>query len=325
MFVGFSLFSQTRSAKYVTVANSNSKFSPAGLAEGTIVTNLTTAQTYVLTAYATAVDNLSTASKVLLGTTTGNNLIDYTGQTILRTWDVGQVISGTVENEFEWQFYTPPTISCNIVGGILFEIGTSNPIVIGGSTTYTVGDVLSSGEVGTNGVENPLLPVFGTADTYLYNITYAPIQIPINDWTDHSYAFQATQDYVGIESGTAISPTRTINAIYPYRKGAIVTDLSIIGDPYTALSGIIQSERSSTSVDYTGDGVYIYFAQLATYDTLTSILDPNGFEIFPDYDRIAVNINSSGLPNDYSGIGYNLYKSKTLKYGLTNYTITFKQ
>ncbi len=214
-----------------------------------------------------------------------------------------------------------PTITCNI-GTILFEYGTVNNITVTGHATNPIAATLTEDSITDTNAALKTDYILNGSNNYsqLMPSSFDPIYGGVT-----SNTYTTSMDWVlGGNSGTATA-ARSVNGCYPYREGAIATDLSITGNPYTLLDGIIQIESNNTSVSYTGDAIYIYFLQLDTYDTLTLILDPNGFDIFTDYERIPINVSSSALPNNYSGVGYNMYKSKTLKYGLTSYEITFKQ
>ena len=62
-------FSQSQNAKYITVPTGFTMFTPSGVAVGTIVTDLSTNQTWLITEYGTSNDNLLTVSKILFEST----------------------------------------------------------------------------------------------------------------------------------------------------------------------------------------------------------------------------------------------------------------
>jgi len=108
------------------------------------------------------------------------------------------------------------------------------------------------------------------------------------------------------------SSIRTVSFIYPYLWGLSSTP-DLTG---SALYISMQSKSISTEGDkasnFWGTGTYIYFAYPASYAPLTSILDPNSFEMLPSFEYSAsVPVTSSGLTYNWSQL-YKVYRLKLL-------------
>ena len=144
----------------------------------------------------------------------------------------------------------------------------------------------------------------GGAQPYTYSTAFA-------DTT----AFTAT---VGDGTGTSNSNTLTYTFVYPYYYGSGAEGLTAA--QVAALTKNVAVESTSKAVTYTASAQVFYFAYPAAYGVLTSILDPNGFEIISGFTLRVENI--TGL--DGNATSYNIYELNN-PVTQTNYTVTFKQ
>ncbi len=54
---------------------------------------------------------------------------------------------------------------------------------------------------------------------------------------------------------------------------------------------------------------YIYFAYPASYGDLSSIKDPNNFNVINNFTKYSGTVTSTGLDNNYSSVAYNIYST----------------
>jgi hypothetical protein len=234
---------------------------------------------------------------------------------ILRLYQVGTNVGGnTVNDMLEWMYFAPPTITCNLSPTTtVYEVGTTNSITISGSVSNPGNATLSNGALTRTVPASNVVNPFGSATSYTSTISFTPTKNASGDYNLLSYSFRATQDWVkNAESGTATSVTRTVTAVYPVLYGMSATDLSQVGNPYTELTKLVQTEGDKT-VTFTGTSQYMYYAVPKTWSDydLSQIIDHNGFNVTPSFDAYDVIISSSGLSNNWVQ-EYKLYKLNTL-------------
>jgi hypothetical protein len=119
----------------------------------------------------------------------------------------------------------------------------------------------------------------------------------------------------GTGSNTA---SLTYTYVYPYYYGSGAENLTAA--QVAALTKNIVVESTSKAVTFNATNHVFYFAYPAVYGVLTSILDPNGFEIIGGFTLRTENI--TGL--DGNAISYNIYELNNLV-TQANYTVIFKQ
>lgn len=269
--------------------------------------------------------NKQQLSKTLSSSSGGSSAFD-SNRPILRLPTVGTNVGGsTVQDFLEWQYFTPPTISLTLSPISLVEVGTSNAINLAVSTSNAGNSTLSNGVLQTTLPVVTSVSAFGATTSDNQNITYTPLQTPVNAYTEHSYSFRASQDWVkGSENGTATSPTRKIDAVYPVLYGVSATDLTGgAGDEYGILTHLVTLEGNKT-VSMNGSG-YIYYAIPSTWtdQNLSSIIDANGFNVTPSFASSVVSVTSSGLVNNWT-VNYTIYKLNNLT-NVTNANYTFNR
>ena len=236
-------------------------------------------------------------------------------RSILRAPTAGTNLgTSTITEWLEWWYFAPPTITCNLSPTTtVYEIGTSNSIIISGATSNPGSATLSNGELTRTNPASNVVNSFTTSVSYSSPITYNPQQGGSGDYNELLYSFQATQDWsFGSEAGTATSTSRTIRAVYPVLYGMDVSDLSgATGSTlYTTLSDkLIETEGDKENLIFSGTNEFIYIAVPKSWTDfdLSSIEDPNTFNILGGFTTHDVTITSSGLVNNWTQ-DYKLYK-----------------
>lgn len=265
-----------------------------------------------------------TISGDTVSTITGSDAFD-SDRPILRVPEVGDNIGGATVNDWlEWWYFVAPTISISSMSSPV-EVGTSNTYNVSGTTTNTGGATLSNGLFRQTSPSTVVLASFGSTTSYADTILFTPQQGGTGQFNELTYTFQARQDWVfGSESGTATSSSRTITGVYPVLYGMSATDLSSTGNPYTALTKLVQAEGDKT-VTLTGNG-FIFYAVPKTWGdfTLSSIIDHNGFNVTPSFTAYDITVSSSGLTNNWSTVAYKLYKLNTTTI-TSGYAYTFNR
>lgn len=216
------------------------------------------------------------------------------GGTDLLTW---------IENYFFP--FIPATITCVSATSIV-EVGTVTSITISGATTANDETIFSLGILNqTLPLPVTLISSFGSALNFSTLTSYSPV-------ISETIQFQHQQltDNNGTPT-TIYSPVKNISAVYTYLYGVSASDLSTGGNPaYIGLTKLVQAAGNKT-ISLTGTNGYIYFAYPASYGSLTSIIDQNGFNVTPSFTKYTANVTSSGLVNDYT-ISYYIYKLNSL-------------
>lgn len=127
------------------------------------------------------------------------------------------------------------------------------------------------------------------------------------EWTgsfsdNESFSVQVDDD--GTTGGpTTASSTQNFVFVYPYFVGAGAAALAAAA--VAALTKLTQASTATVNRTITaGAGEVFYFAYPASYGALTSILDVNGFETFPDWTLRTENITAL----DASSVSYRIYE-----------------
>lgn len=233
---------------------------------------------------------------------------------ILRVPTVGTNIGGaTVTDWLDYWYFSAPTLSLSLSPSTtIYEVGDTSYITVSGTTSNPGTANLSNGGLDRTAPSTLEVDAFGTGTSFSFSFSFYPQKDSTAHYKQLSYSFQASQDWVkGAESGTATSTTRTVTAVYPVLYGMSATDLSVTGNPYTALTKLVEAEGNKT-VTLTGSG-FIYFAIPKTWSdfTLSQIIDHNGFDVTPSFTSYDITVNSSSLINDWTSVNYKLYKLNT--------------
>lgn len=231
-----------------------------------------------------------------------SSIIVYNGnRTIKRSPYTTLNVGGDDLLEFVDNFFfpfVPATVAITDASTIYYETGSSqNSSII---STITVNDETS----------------FGSASVKRNNVTWnttispAPASFTYTDTgisSSYSYVTYVQVDNDG--SPTIInSTTKATSFIFPYLWGMSATAGLSGNDLYTAFTRQIVTSGNKT-VSMIGNVVYLYFAYPTSYPALTSILDPNLFQVISSFEYSAsVPVVSSGLTNTWTA-NYRVYRT----------------
>lgn len=238
----------------------------------------------------------------------GGNAFD-SNRPILRVPQAGDNIGGSdVVDWLSWWYFTAPTISlAQSPSTTVIEIGATQQYTFTSTTTNTGGATLSNGHLFV--VSGDTLDSYTSTTTGTATIDFTPLQTPVDTFDSQTYQIRATQQWSGSgESGTATSNTRTIRAVYPVLYGMVADTATAFADPYGELTKLVQTEGNKT-VSFTGTGLIVYgFPQTWTDTNLSSIIDPNGFNVTASFTRVDYpTVTSTGLTNNYTDVPYVFY------------------
>lgn len=225
----------------------------------------------------------------------------------------GETVGGSTVKEFLENFFFPfvsATVSLNS-GTTYYQTGSSNNITLLATVTSNDETSFGSGSIKRDGVEiytdaTPT-PTFGTTDTAIT--------------VDKTYYAYVQADNNGSPT-VAGSSAKNIRFVYPILYGTS----SVAGlngtNLYNAMLKSNVAQASSVAKSFIGTGVYIYYAIPTAYNALTSILDPNSFEVINSFDySSSVSVTSDGLTHDWTH-NYKVYRLTNL--ASPNGTFTFK-
>lgn len=229
--------------------------------------------------------------------------VPYNGdRAIKRSPYTGINVGGEHVVEFLDNFFFPfiaATLSITTPSStVYYETGSVQNRII--TSTITANDETSfgTGSVKRDGAD---------WNTILAIPPYTPSFTDTNISSSHTYQTFVQVDNDG--SPTVINSTsRTVSFIYPYLYGLSSTP----GLEGAALYSAMVSKSLTTEQDKAGylwgTGTYIYFCYPSSYSPLTSILDPNNFELISSFDHSAsVSITSSGLSTNWMNT-YRVYR-----------------
>jgi hypothetical protein len=220
---------------------------------------------------------------------------------IKRTGYVGVNVGGgdvvSFLNNFFFPF-VPATIAISPAGTTYYQQGTAPNFTV--TTTITANDVVTFGSASVKRDGN----VWNTS-------TLPPLSFGFSDTaitSNHSYISYAQIDNNGTPA-IITSNTSTAAFIYPYLWGMSVTPGLSDNALYSAFTKQVVVNGNKT-VSLIGNVTYIYFAYPATYAALSSILDPNGFEVIGNFEHSSsVSVASNGLNTDWTA-NYRVYRSR---------------
>lgn len=238
-----------------------------------------------------------------------SSVIPYNGNRAIKRDDPdfqGLNVGGSTVTEFLDNFFfpfIPATVSITTPSStVYYETGSVQTRTV--TSTITANDETS---FGTGSV---------TRDSLTWNTIAAipPLTPSFSDTnisSSHTYKTFVQVDNDG--SPTVITSTaRSVSFIFPYLYGLSSTE----GLSGTSLYTTMVSKSLTTQQDkadyFWGTGTYIYFCYPASYANLTSILDPNSFEVLSSFEHSAsVPITSSGLTTNWMNL-YHVYRLKLL-------------
>jgi hypothetical protein len=222
----------------------------------------------------------------------GNRSIKRSGYSGL---NVGGFDVDTFLNNFFFPFISA-TVS--VSGGGTFQTGSVQTISVVSSITINDETTFGTASVFRNGsLWNT------TASIPPYSFTFIDTNI------SSSEAYQSFVQVNNNGSPTNISSNTTnVSFIFPYLWGTSTTS-SLSGTAlYNAFTSQIVNQGNKT-INMNGSAVYIYFAYPDTYPVLTSILDPNLFQVISSFNESLVSVTSTGLANNWT-TNYKVYQTQ---------------
>jgi hypothetical protein len=241
----------------------------------------------------------------------GSSSIAFDGdRPILRVPTAGVNIgSSTVTGWLNWWYFAPPTLSLSRSGGesTTVEVGTETTYTFTATTNNPGGATLSNGHLFVTGADTLLNFTSTTGGSA--GLTFSPKQTPVDTFDNTFYQVRASQQWAeGAESGTIFSNAINLAGVYPVLYGMVADTATAFADPYGTLNKLVQTEGNKT-VSFTGTGLIIYgFPQTWSDENLSSIIDPNGFNVTASFTRVTYpTVTSTGLTNNYVDEPYVFY------------------
>ncbi len=200
----------------------------------------------------------------------------------------------------------------SVSGGSLYEFG--NDISFDISITSTRGRVELVTLICTDPTIDALLQPLINLVTLNGAVQPVVVTLPIIDQAvAKTYTFESNDG-----TGT-VSASTSISFVYPYLYGNNAAKDSY--DFYSNLTKIVAG-KANRSILFDGIDKYFIIGYPASYGTLSSIKDGNGFEKIADFESFTADVTSVGKDNDWT-VSYRFYVT-SLKTSISSqyYTIT---
>jgi hypothetical protein len=309
--------SYTQTASYVSGISETSSYAIQALS-ASYVSGVSETSSYAIRAltasYASnASETASYANQATLAETAsyeyfnGNRSIKRSGYSGL---NVGGMNVATFLNNFFFPFISA-TIAVSPSGTSYYQQGTNPNFTVTATITANDETIFGSGSMKKDG------SAWNSASVPPLSFAFTDANITSN----HSYYATVSVDNNGSPT-TITSNTSNVSFIYPYLWGtSSVAGLSGASLWSTMSRQVVTS--GNKTVNFVGSVVFMYFAYPATYPALTSILDPNGFEVIGNYEYTSsVSVTSVGLYSDWT-TNYRVYRTRIVSDPNGNYQ--FKQ
>jgi len=237
----------------------------------------------------------------------------------LREYGTGVNIGGSTMHDFmNYLYFAPPTLSAITFDPVttVYEIGTSNSIVITGSVSNSGGSTLSDGYlVITSETPDVNYHFFDDSLTYTRAFQFNPRKENTGDYNKWSYTFKAQQVWTkaGEGSDTEYSPAKTVIGVYPVFYGVHASDFRLVTGTTIYTSSLTNWDiaRGSKTVTLNGTGwAYFIVPQEASTWTVAEIKDQNGFPVL--WDEVILTISSNALDDDWLLKSYKMYVAKNI-------------
>lgn len=214
--------------------------------------------------------------------------------------------------------YIQPSASCSVTtpsNGGTFEVGVGATItkvrvnVTKKSKPIKLIEIFGTDDLTKALVSNNNASEIANGGTFDFNINKVlstltsnlRIRAKITDQTDKS---------VTVDSGA-------FNVIYPIYYGSIASDGIVDANLVKNLTKKLEV-KGNKSIKYTCDNQKMLFAYPASYGDLSTIIDPNNFNVTDTFIKTVVNITCA----DGTGIDYNVYVNDASS--VTDFTMNFK-
>lgn len=201
------------------------------------------------------------------------------------------------------------TVSCELtsISTFLKDVSISSFAITPSTTTYEIGVNLTSLQLDWTFNKTPdqisLTLHDGTVQALSNSVVTFTDNFTINSGTNKTWTISGT-DFKSSDSST-----KTINWVYPFFTGMNTSNLTNGTGIYSSSLTKLIKTKSSKTVALNDTLKYIYFAYPASYGDLSSIKDPNNFDVTNNFTKYSGNVTSSGLDNNYSNISYNIYST----------------
>jgi len=200
------------------------------------------------------------------------------------------------------------TVSCELtsISTFLKDVSISSFSITPSTTIYEIGDLLTSLQL--DWVFNK------TPDQISLTLHSGIINTPANTTTSFTDSFSLstgskTWTLSATDFKSSASSTKTINWVYPFFTGMNSNNLTDGTGIYSSSLTKLIKTKSSKTVALNDTLKYIYFAYPASYGDLSTIKDPNNFNVTNNFTKYSGNVTSTGLDNNYSNISYNIYST----------------
>jgi hypothetical protein len=251
----------------------------------------------------------------------GNNGINGTDADIIVEPDDGEteitvdteIIGGIKHYKIGYTKYEEPTISVDISGSKVNEIGT-----VVSSHNFTITTRKGSKAITGISIVNPASLNAALQAILDFNTLNGVSQPTSNFVVNTNISVDITYSATVTDGENTNSSNVSINFYYPFLFGS-TSGTSITY--YTALTKLIAS-KSNKSVQFNGTGQYFWLGYPESYGSLARIKDQNGFVVTGAFTEITVTVNSSGLANNWSQ-SYKFYRT-TLPTDINNAFFTFE-
>ena len=204
------------------------------------------------------------------------------------------------------------TVSCKLsdISDFLKDISITSLSITPSTTTYENGVNLTSLQLDWVLNKNPnelfITRTPGTATELSTNVRTFTDSFTINSGT-------SVWTLLATDASTSDSSTKTINWVYPFITGMSTSNLtngtSLYDETTLGILNKLVATKSNKTVALNDTLKYIYFAYPASYGDLSTIKDPNNFDVTNNFTKYSGNVTSTGLDNNYSSISYNIYST----------------
>lgn len=223
---------------------------------------------------------------------------------IKRSGYSGLNVGGSDVVDFLNNFFFPfVSATVSIAGNYTyFETGSAPTVTINGNITANDETIWGSGSVLRTGIPWNTIPTIPP-----YSYTFNDTAVTYSSATNYNTYIQ-----VGNNGTPTIlaSSTKTVTPVYPYLSGVSSTPGLTGNALYTAMQShsiVPNVHTTQTPYNYVGSSIYLYYCFPSSYaTTLTSVLDPNSFEIISSFQL------SSSVPITSSGLTYNWQTTYTV-------------
>lgn len=205
--------------------------------------------------------------------------------------------------------YTVPQAFIAIQGSKVREIG-----VVIGSLSIIVGSIKGREEIIRREIVSP-------GGIVLTNPDLNDPGLQQENILDSNVSVTTEYDLEVEDDRTTTEANDTINFVYPFLYGSSPTAVPT-PNYYQGLTKLVEV-KTNKQVTFNGVNQYFMFGYVATYGSITKILDQNGFDVTASFEEVAVNVSSSGLDVNWSSVAFKFMRTK-LPTTINNALFTFQ-